>query len=76
LALTQINAERGLGAGFCVGLEGGIAQLHGRWFAFGALCIADAVGWLGFGVSPLFELPRLFQTMSLTICCRAPSWAM
>jgi inosine/xanthosine triphosphatase len=56
-ALVQLNAERSLGAGFCVGLEGGIAQLHRRWFAFGVLCIADAAGRLGFGVSPLFELP-------------------
>ena len=56
-ALAALNAERGLAADFCVGLEGGIAQYHGRWFAFGAICIADAAGRLGFGVSPLFELP-------------------
>ena len=56
-ALVALNAERGLAADFCVGLEGGIAQYHGRWFAFGAICIADAAGRLGFGVSPLFELP-------------------
>ena len=47
----------GLGVEFCVGLEGGIAQYHARWFAFGAICVADASGRLGFGVSPLFELP-------------------
>ena len=57
LALVRINAERGLGASFCVGLEGGIAQLHDRWFAFGVIGIADVAGRLGFGVSPLFELP-------------------
>jgi inosine/xanthosine triphosphatase len=56
-ALLALNAERSLGAGFCVGLEGGIAQFHGRWFAFGAICIADVIGRQGFGVSPLFELP-------------------
>ena len=26
LALARLNAERGLGAGFCVGLEGGVAS--------------------------------------------------
>jgi inosine/xanthosine triphosphatase len=56
-ALLALNAERALGAEFCVGLEGGIAQYHARWFAFGAICIADAMGRLGFGISPLFELP-------------------
>jgi len=56
-ALIALNAERELGAEFCVGLEGGIAQYHSRWFAFGAICIADAASRLGFGVSPLFELP-------------------
>ena len=56
-ALVALNAERGLGAEYCVGLEGGIAQYHARWFAFGAICIADAECRLGFGVSPLFELP-------------------
>jgi len=55
--LLALNTERDLDAGFCVGLEGGIAQYHARWFAFGAICIADATGRLGFGVSPLFELP-------------------
>ena len=56
-ALVVLNAERTLGAQFCVGLEGGIAQYHARWFAFGAICIADTMGRRGFGVSPLFELP-------------------
>ena len=56
-ALIALNDERELGAEFCVGLEGGIAQYHSRWFAFGAICIADAASRLGFGVSPLFELP-------------------
>ena len=55
--LLRHNAERSLGAAFCVGLEGGIAEYHARWFAFGVICIADAAGRLGFGVSPLFELP-------------------
>jgi inosine/xanthosine triphosphatase len=55
--LLAFSDEQGLEAEFCVGLEGGIAQYHDRWFAFGVICIADATGRLGFGVSPLFELP-------------------
>ena len=58
-ALVALNTERGLAADFCVGLEGGIAPYHSRWFAFGAICIADAAGRLGFGVSPLFEMPAV-----------------
>lgn len=56
-ALVALNKAQGLAASYCVGLEGGIAQLHGRWFAFGVLCVADADGRLGFGLSPLFEMP-------------------
>ena len=56
-ALLARHGEQALGAEFCIGLEGGIAQHHDRWFAFGVVCIADAAGRLGFGVSPLFELP-------------------
>ena len=55
--LLALNDEQGLEAEFCVGLEGGIAQYRDRWFAFGVICIAAATGRLGFGVSPLFELP-------------------
>jgi inosine/xanthosine triphosphatase len=46
-----------LGAAYCVGLEGGIAQLSGRWYTFGVICVADAAGRCSFGVSPMFELP-------------------
>ena len=56
-ALVRLNAEQGLDARYCVGIEGGVAPLHGRWFAFGAVCIADADGRLGFGVTSHFELP-------------------
>jgi inosine/xanthosine triphosphatase len=57
LALVQLNAEQGLDAQYCVGIEGGVVMLYGRWFAFGAVCIADANGRLGFGVTSHFELP-------------------
>jgi inosine/xanthosine triphosphatase len=55
--LVRLNAEQGLAARYCVGIEGGITALHGRWFAFGTVCIADADGRLGFGVTSHFELP-------------------
>lgn len=57
LSLVRRNAEEGLGAAFCVGLEGGITLLADRWWAFGVICLADSAGRCGFGVSPLFELP-------------------
>ena len=56
-ALVRRNAEQAWGAHYCVGIEGGIASLHQRWFAFGVVCIADAHGHLGFGVTSHFELP-------------------
>ena len=45
--LVQRNAQEGLAAHFCVGIEGGVVHLHGRWFAFGVICIADADGPAG-----------------------------
>ncbi|MCX7669205.1 MAG: inosine/xanthosine triphosphatase [Anaerolineae bacterium] len=56
-ALVQLNADRQWDARFCVGIEGGVAQLHGRWFAFGVICIADMHGRLGYGITSHFELP-------------------
>jgi len=56
-SLLALNWERNLGAAYCVGLEGGMAEWHGRWLSFGVLCIGDAAGRLGFGVSPMYELP-------------------
>jgi inosine/xanthosine triphosphatase len=64
LALVQINREQRLAASYCAGLEGGIAQLADRWYAFGAICLADADGRCAFGVSPMFELaPALLQPL-------------
>lgn len=56
-ALLSLNRERRSAAEYCVGLEGGTADWHGRSFAFGVACIADASGRVGFGVSPMYELP-------------------
>jgi inosine/xanthosine triphosphatase len=58
LALVERSRAENLGAAYCVGLEGGIAQLAARWYTFGVICIADAAGRCGFGVSPMFELPE------------------
>ncbi|MCU0510168.1 MAG: inosine/xanthosine triphosphatase [Anaerolineae bacterium] len=57
LALLDRSRAEGLGAAYCAGLEGGIAQLAGRWYTFGVICIASDAGACAFGVSPMFELP-------------------
>lgn len=58
LELKRINEERGLGARFFVGIEGGIIRLYSKWFAFGSMCILDDKGRTGFGTTPHFELPE------------------
>ena len=40
-ALAQRNAQEALATHYCVGIEGGVVHLHGRWFAFGVICIAE-----------------------------------
>ncbi|PKM99127.1 MAG: inosine/xanthosine triphosphatase [Elusimicrobia bacterium HGW-Elusimicrobia-2] len=56
-ALLQKNKAEKLGADFFAGIEGGIINLHGRWFSFGGVCIMDLSGRKGFGSSSMFELP-------------------
>jgi inosine/xanthosine triphosphatase len=46
------------GFDFYIGIEGGIAQQFGKWFAFGCMCIIDENGDEAFGTSPHFELPQ------------------
>jgi inosine/xanthosine triphosphatase len=58
LALVERSNADGLRAAYCVGLEGGIAHLAGRWYTFGVICIANNAGACSFGVSPMFELPQ------------------
>ncbi|MCD6381951.1 MAG: inosine/xanthosine triphosphatase [Candidatus Aenigmarchaeota archaeon] len=58
LELKKINEEKNLGAKFFVGIEGGIMKIYSRWFSFGAMCIVGENGGMGFGTSPLFELPE------------------
>ncbi len=40
-----------------VGIEGGILEISGTWYSFGAVCIIDKSGRKGRGVSPMFTLP-------------------
>lgn len=64
LALLELSRQQDLHPDYCAGLEGGIAQLAGRWYAFGVICLADAHGRCGFGVSPMFELaPALLDPL-------------
>ena len=70
LWLAERNRTENLGAAFCVSIEGGVQHHHGRWFAYGVICIIDAQGRQSIGVSPQFELPqpitdRLNQGMEL-----------
>jgi len=44
-------------ADFYVGIEGGIYKISGNWFSFGAVCIMDRNGRVGWGTSPMFTLP-------------------
>ena len=57
IKLKELNDSKNLGAELFVGIEGGIAEQFGRWFAFGCMCIIDKNGRTGFGTSPHFELP-------------------
>ena len=57
LLLRKMNAERSMNGQFFIGLEGGVLNCYSRWFVFGAVCIIDSTGRVGFGGSPLFEIP-------------------
>ncbi len=55
--LKELNDTDGLKADFFIGVEGGIIKRHGRWFAFGGMCLIDTRGRKSFGTSAHFELP-------------------
>ena len=59
MALKKIDAQQKLNASFFVGIEGGVIERYFRWFVFGAICILDSAGQVGFGTSPHFEIPPL-----------------
>ena len=54
----RINNEQCLNANFFVGIEGGILQLHNRWFQFTVICILDQEHRESFGPTGLYELPN------------------
>ena len=56
--LKRINEEKNLNTKFFVGIEGGIIKIFSKWFAFGGMCILDNSRKVGYGTSPLFELPE------------------
>ena len=55
--LRDISGKDNSKADFYVGIEGGITRLYERWFALGIMCVIDNRGRIGYGTSPLFELP-------------------
>lgn len=57
IALSEKNNKENHKAEFFVGIEGGIAKVYNRWFAFGGVCIIDKQFNKGFGTSAHFELP-------------------
>lgn len=59
LALIKENETNKFDAELFVGIEGGIVKLFDKWFAFGCMCVADKERNIGFGSSPLFELPAI-----------------
>jgi len=58
LELQTINESKNLNAQFFVGIEGGIQETFGKWFAFGCMCIVDTTEKTSFGTSAHFELPN------------------
>lgn len=64
--LQKINAKENFNANFFLGIEGGIQETLGKWFAFGVMCIIDRAGRTSFGTSAHFELPKLITKRLLT----------
>lgn len=55
--VKRINDEQHLNANFFVGIEGGVLQLHNRWFQFTVIYILDQQHRESFGTTGLYELP-------------------
>lgn len=66
IALMKKNDSENLRGEFFVGIEGGIANIYNRWFAFGGVCVVDSAGNKGFGSSAHFELPGEITNRLLT----------
>ena len=55
--VKRINDEQCLNTDFFVGIEGGVLQLHNRWFQFTVIYISDSQHRESFGTTGLYELP-------------------
>ena len=55
--VKRINDEQSLNANFFVGIEGGVLQLHKKWFQFTVIYILDQQHRESFGTTGLYELP-------------------
>jgi len=56
--LKKFCEKNNMKADFFVGIEGGIININSKWFGIGAICIVSEKGDIGFGTSPLFQLPK------------------
>ena len=56
--VKRINDEQSLNANFFVGIEGGVLQLHNRWFQFTVIHISDPQHRDSFSTTGLYELPN------------------
>ncbi len=59
LELKRINDDRDLNGEFFVGLEGGIAEIHSKWFNYMVVYILDNKDRTGVSMSDHFELPKI-----------------
>ena len=63
-ARAVFDAARGesLPADYCVGIEGGLLQLHETWFGLSVVCVVSKSSAMSYGTSPLFEMPKSIVT--------------
>ena len=57
-AAREIAVGESLSGDFCVGIEGGMMQVHGTWFGLSVACIVSGDGEESYGTSPLYEMPK------------------
>jgi len=57
-ALEKINKEQNLRADFFVGIEGGVIEFDDKNFNSNMACVISKDGKVGFGVSPVYQLPN------------------
>ena len=56
--VRRINDEQSLNANFFVGIEGGVLQLHNKYFQFTVIYILDQQHRESFGTTGMYELPN------------------